>query len=78
MPAKTPGATELNKEALITYVERPNDRYYFYKGEGFRHEKLPVGTRVIYSPPPLPAIPDLDSAIDEALENPLGCDPLSG
>jgi hypothetical protein len=77
MPEKTPGVTELNKEALVTYVERPNDRYYFYKGEGFRHERLPVGTRVIYSPPPLPAIPDLDSSIDEALENPLGCDPLS-
>ena len=72
-----PADIELDKEALVTYVERPNDRYYFYSGEAFRHEKLPVGTRVIYPPPPLPPLPDLDSAIEEALENPLGCDPLS-
>ncbi len=73
----TPGATELDKAALVTYVERPNDRYYFHKGEGFRYERLPEGTRVIYPPPPLPPLPDLDGAIEEALENPLGCDPLS-
>jgi hypothetical protein len=69
--------TEIDKEALITYVERPDERYCFYSGEAFRYEKLPVGTRVIYPPPPLDPIPDLDDAIENALENPMGCDPFS-
>ena len=68
---------EIDKEKLVTYVERPDQRYVFHYSEGFRFERLPVGTRVIYPPPPLPAIEDVDGAIEEALENPLGRDPLS-
>ena len=71
------GPLELDKEKLVTYVEDPKARYVFHNGEGFRHERLPVGTRVIYPPPPLPPLPDLDDSIETALENPLGCDPLS-
>ena len=68
---------EIDKEALITYVERPDERYCFYSGEAFRYEKLPVGTRVIYPPPPLDPVPNVDGAIEDALENPMGCDPFS-
>ena len=68
---------EIDKEKLVTFVEDPKDRYVFHSGEGFRYERLPVGTRVIYPPPPLPPLADVDGSIDEALENPLNCDPLS-
>lgn len=70
-------APELNREKLVTRVEKPGQRYMFFYGEGFRYETLPVGTRVIYPPPPLPPIDDVDRAIEDALENPLDADPLS-
>ncbi len=76
--AKTPTqALELDKEKLVTRVEKSGERYLFFYGEGFRYEKLPVGTRVVYPPPPLPPIEDVDAAIEQALENPLDADPLS-
>lgn len=68
---------ELDKEKLVTYVDDRSARYAFHSGESFRYERLPLGTRVIYPPPPLPPLPDVDGAIEEALENPLACDPLS-
>ena len=68
---------DLDKEKLVTYVEDRKARYAFHSGESFRYERLPLGTRVIYPPPPLPGIADLDEEIETALENPLGCDPLS-
>ena len=70
-------AADVDKAKLVTFVDDPRTRYVFHSGEGFRFERLPVGTRVIHPPPPLPGISDLDAAIEEAIENPLGCDPLS-
>jgi hypothetical protein len=67
----------LDRADCVSYVESDRDRILFYYGEGFLYEPLPVGTRVIYPPPPLPALEDPDAAIDYALEHPLGCDPLS-
>lgn len=69
--------TPLDRSDCVTYVESEKDKILFYYGEGFMYEPLPVGTRVIYPPPPLPGIEDPDAAIEYALENPLGCDPLS-
>ncbi|MFM7423432.1 MAG: lactate racemase domain-containing protein [Elainella sp.] len=49
----------------------------FHYGEGFHYESLPQGTRVIYPNASHPSISNVDAAIEDALENPLGCDPLS-
>ena len=68
---------EIDKSKLVKRVERPGQRFLMYHGESFRYEKLPVGARVIYPPPPLPPIEDPNAAIANALENPLGQDPLS-
>ena len=68
---------DLDREKQVTFVEDADARYMFHYGEGFRFERLPVGARVIYPPPSLAPIPDLDQAIETALEDPLGCDPLS-
>ncbi|MGH9291313.1 MAG: lactate racemase domain-containing protein [Acidimicrobiales bacterium] len=50
----------------------------FWHGEGFRLERLPPGSRVVYGPEPLPALSDPDAAIRHALDHPLGdAQPLS-
>jgi len=77
MATSTTREYTLDKSSLVTYVERPGQRFALHYGEGFRYEALPVGTRVIYPPPALPSLPDVDGAIEEALENPMGCPPLS-
>lgn len=70
-------AAQLDKAALVTHVEDPKRKYVFHYGEAFLTERLPLGTRVVYPPPPLPPITDVDAAISHALEHPLGMDPLS-
>ena len=70
-------ALEIDKSNLVKRVEKPGQRFLMHHGEAFRFEELPVGSRVIYPPPALPAIRDVDGAIAGALENPLGRDPLS-
>ena len=69
-------SNNFDKAELVQYVD-DDSRYVFHQGESFRFERLPLGTRVIYPPPPKPAIEDMDGAIEEALENPMGADPLS-
>ena len=71
------GPMEIDKEKLVTYVEDARRRYLFHNGEGFRYETLPLGTRMVYPPPPLHPIRDVDGAIEQALENPVGSEPLS-
>jgi hypothetical protein len=44
----------------------------FWHGEGFRLERLPVGSRVLYAPEPVDALADPVGAIRHALQNPLG------
>ena len=65
-----------DKGKLVKFVE-DDRKYVFHHGESFRFERLPLGTRVVYPPPPMPGIKDVNAAIEEALENPLGADPLS-
>ena len=48
----------------------------FAYGDDFLFEKLPVGTRVIYPPPPLEPLADPDQAIRYALLHPENADPL--
>jgi hypothetical protein len=67
----------IDRSDCVRTVERAGDHFLFHCGEQFLWEPLPVGTRVLYPPPPLPGIADVDGAIEEALENPLGADPLS-
>ena len=66
-----------NKESLVKTVDNPKQRYVFHNGEGFKYETLPLGTRVLYPPPPLPGIQDVDAAIEDALDHPMDSAPLS-
>ena len=73
----TASLPSLDRSDCVRTVEGDGEHFFFHCGEQFLWEPLPSGTRLIYPPPPLPAIKDVDSAIDNALDHPLGADPLS-
>ncbi|HET9052198.1 MAG TPA: lactate racemase domain-containing protein, partial [Candidatus Dormibacteraeota bacterium] len=45
-------------------------------GDGYALQRLPIGSRVVYAPDPLPGLRDPDGAIRRALLNPVDADPL--
>jgi lactate racemase len=61
---------------LVVTVNRRSERRIIPYGEVFLFEKLPVGTRVVYPPPPLEPLADPDRAIRYALLHPENQDPL--
>src|SRR5262245_7863034 len=66
-----------DRSDCIRTVQTDNEHFLLNFGEQFLWEPLPAGTRVIYPPQPLPALDDVDGAIENALANPLGVDPLA-
>ncbi|HXY46044.1 MAG TPA: lactate racemase domain-containing protein [Acidimicrobiales bacterium] len=60
------------RPGFVLEVDRSTPQTLFWRGEGFGLERLPVGSRVIYGPEPLPALRDPDAAIRHALDHPLG------
>ncbi|MCU1352134.1 MAG: hypothetical protein JWM05_1343, partial [Acidimicrobiales bacterium] len=65
------------RPGFVLDVDKSTPPILFHHGEGFRLEKLPAGrSRVLYPAEPLPALDDVDAAIQEALLHPLGSDPL--
>ncbi len=53
-------------------VDRSTPPTLMWHGDGFRLEKLPVGSRVLYPPEPLDPTKDVDGAIEFALTHPVG------
>ena len=64
------------REACVVEVHEHSPPTLFHSGETFRLERLPVGSRIVYPPPPLKGLIDVDAAICAALDSPLGMDPL--
>jgi hypothetical protein len=60
------------RPGFVLEVDRSTPDTLVWHGEGFRLEKFPVGTRIIYGPEPLKELDDPDQAIRDALEHPLG------
>ena len=60
----------------ITFIDKGSAPRILHFGEDFWLEDLPVGTRVIYPPAPLPGLSNVDVAIRQALNHPLGTEPL--
>src|SRR5947209_2503419 len=61
------------RPGFVLDVDRSTPPILFWHGEGFRLNKLPADrSRVIYPPEPLEALKDPDTAIRNALLNPLG------
>ncbi len=68
----------ITRPGFVLEVDRSTPPIMFHHGEDFRLEKLPAGrSRVIYPAEPLPGLPDPDTAIYDALENPIDSEPLS-
>src|SRR5215203_619186 len=64
------------REACVVEVHEHSPPTLFHSGEQFRLERLPVGSRIVYPPPPMKGLIDVDAAICAALDSPLGMDPL--
>ncbi|MHB8245661.1 MAG: NPN-dependent hydroxyacid isomerase, LarAH14/15/16 family [Acidimicrobiales bacterium] len=60
------------RPGFVLEVDDSTPPTLFWHGEGFRLERLPTGSRVVYGPEALPALKDPDAAIRYALEHPLG------
>jgi hypothetical protein len=64
------------RPGFVLDVDRSTPPTLFWHGEGFRLERLPAGSRIIYPPEPVEALPDPDDAIRDALLHPLDSEPL--
>ena len=66
------------RPGFVLEVDRSTPPTLMWHGEGFRLERLPVGTRVVYGPEPISPLADPDAAIRHALDHPLGdAEPLA-
>ncbi len=61
---------------FATILEKGSPPMMFNAGDGFHYEKLPEGTRVIYPPGPVDALAEPNVAIERALLQPMGMEPL--
>src|SRR5947208_10781399 len=64
------------RPGFVLEVDERTPPLLVHEGEGFRLQKFPLGTRVIYPPDSLPAIRDVTGAIRHALLHPLDSEPL--
>jgi hypothetical protein len=64
------------RPGFVLEVDRSTPPTLFMHGEGFRLERLPTGSRVVYPGEPLPVLDDPDRAIRDALLDPLDSEPL--
>ncbi|MHB8665677.1 MAG: NPN-dependent hydroxyacid isomerase, LarAH14/15/16 family [Acidimicrobiales bacterium] len=60
------------RPGFVLDVDRSTPPTLMWHGEGFRLERLPTGSRVIYAPEPIDALDNPDAAIRDALLNPMG------
>ncbi len=62
----------MSRPGFVLEVDGSTPPVLFHAGEGFRLERLPVGSRVVYPAEPLRGLSDPDAAIRHALLHPLG------
>jgi hypothetical protein len=66
----------MSRPGFTTVLEKSSPPMMFNAGDGFHYEKLPEGTRVIYPPGPVKPLEDPNVAIERALLEPMGMEPL--
>jgi hypothetical protein len=66
----------MSRPGLVLEVDERTPPLLVHEGEGFRLQRFPLGTRVIYPPDPLPALRDVTEAVRGALLHPLSSPPL--
>jgi hypothetical protein len=60
------------RPGFVLDVDRSTPPSLLWRGDGFTLEKLPTGSRIVYPPEPMAALPDPDHAIRQALLHPDG------
>jgi len=65
------------RPGFVLDVDERTPPLLVHEGEGFRMQRFPLGSRVVYPPDSLPAIKDVNAAIRHALVNPIDQEPLS-
>jgi lactate racemase-like protein len=66
-----------NRNERTVYLDDKSAPRLLFSGTRVVEVSLPRGTRVLYPNPPLAPLPDLDAAIDYALNHPHGSPPLA-
>jgi hypothetical protein len=64
------------RPGFVLEVDERTPPLLVHEGEGFRMQKFPLGTRVVYPPDSLPGLADVTGAIRDALLHPLNSEPL--
>src|SRR4249919_3172919 len=65
------------RPGFVLEVDERTPPLLVHQGEGFRLQRFPLGSRVVYPPDSLPGIKDVNGAIRHALLNPVDVDPLT-
>jgi lactate racemase-like protein len=60
------------RPGFVLEVDERTPPLLVHEGEGFRVQRFPLGSRVVYAPDSLPAIRDVNAAIRQALLHPAG------
>ena len=66
----------MNRPGAVLEVTRSSPPTLVHNGDGAVLQRLPVGTRIVYPPDPLPGLRDPDGAIRRALLSPVDSEPL--
>ena len=66
----------MTRPGFVLEVDDRTPPLVVHEGEGFRLESFPRGTRVVYPPESLPAVPDVEETIQQALLHPEDSEPL--
>jgi hypothetical protein len=66
----------VTRPGFVLEVDERTPPLLVHEGEGFRLQKFPLGTQVVYPPDSLPAVRDVAGAIRHALLNPHNSEPL--
>ena len=66
----------MGRPGFVLEVDERTPPLLVHEGEGFRLQKFPLGSRVIYPPDALPGIKDVRGAIRRAVAEPNDSEPL--
>ena len=66
----------MSRPGFVLEVDERTPPTLFHYGEGFRLERLPEGSRVVYPAEPRPPVRDVGAAIRHALDHPHNSEPL--
>ncbi|MBI3395378.1 MAG: DUF2088 domain-containing protein [Spirochaetia bacterium] len=75
-PEYVPGSSGLVEDPEVVHIKQDSAKRIVFSGEDIVEIKMPVGSRVIYSKPPVKGLPDVKAAVRYAVMHPERMDPL--